>query len=290
VTGSAPGQSALPGMPRRLLTVTPSRVDSWLTCPRRYRFSYVDRPRPPRGPTFAHQTVGALAHGALLRYFGDLEPEDRRPERAADLVRESWPDTAASRGAGFRDAEQSRRWQETVAGWVRDYGASAPADLRPRALERVVAFTSPTARFEGRLDRVDQRDDAAVVVDYNTGRSTPTDAEARSSAALALYAVGVNRVLRLNCTRVELHHLPTGTVAAADHDSGSLQQHLDRLADAAADAEAATVAVAADAGLADSAFPARPGPLCGWCDYRAACPEGSAAAAPVEPWAGLADY
>ncbi|MBA2322872.1 MAG: recombinase RecB, partial [Pseudonocardiales bacterium] len=30
-------------MPRRLFKVTPSRLASWLDCPRRYRMTYLDR-------------------------------------------------------------------------------------------------------------------------------------------------------------------------------------------------------------------------------------------------------
>jgi putative RecB family exonuclease len=36
-------------------------------------------------------------------------------------------------------------------------------------------------------------------------------------------------------------------------------------------------------------FPPRPGPGCGWCDFRALCPEGSAAGPAHRPWDGLAD-
>jgi hypothetical protein len=39
----------------------------------------------------------------------------------------------------------------------------------------------------------------------------------------------------------------------------------------------------------DEVFPPRPGPACGWCDYRQLCPEGTAAAAARQPWDGLAD-
>jgi hypothetical protein len=38
--------------------------------------------------------------------------------------------------------------------------------------------------------------------------------------------------------------------------------------------------------LAD-AFPPRPGSWCGWCDYRACCPEGSAASEQRRPWDAL---
>jgi RecB family exonuclease len=286
-------QQQLDGMPRRLVTVTASRVDAWLSCPRRYRFTYVDRPRPPRGRTFAHQTLGAAVHEALLHYYGDHEPADRGPGLATELVQRAWPDAAASAAAGFRDAAQSRRWQEVAAGWVADYAAAAPAELRPRAVERVVSFTTSQARYEGRLDRLDLRGETAVVVDYKTGRRPPTEEDARVSSALALYAVGVERVLRLTVSRVELHHLPTATIVGVDLDLGVRQRHLDRMAAAAAEAEDAAARLSAAAGgeapdpaVADELFPARPGPLCGWCDYRAACRDGQAIAA-VQPWAGL---
>jgi hypothetical protein len=38
----------------------------------------------------------------------------------------------------------------------------------------------------------------------------------------------------------------------------------------------------------DAAFPARPGPLCSWCDFVSVCPQGRAAAPQrTLPWAGL---
>ena len=47
-----------------------------------------------------------------------------------------------------------------------------------------------------------------VVVDYKTGRHLLSTDDARSSLALALYALAAGRVLRRPCHRVELHHLP----------------------------------------------------------------------------------
>src|SRR3712207_7167102 len=72
------------------------------------------------------------------------------------------------------------------------------------------------------LFRSDQRGDELVVVDYKTGRSVSTDDEARGSPALAAYVLGVRRTLRRPCRRVELHHLPSGTVAALDRKSTRL--------------------------------------------------------------------
>ena len=67
-----------------------------------------------------------------------------------------------------------------------------------------------------------------MIVDYKTGRHAPTPADAAASPALALYALATARTLRRPCRRVELHHLPTGVVAAWRHDEASLAEHLDR--------------------------------------------------------------
>ncbi len=62
-------QLGFEGMPRRLYTCTPTRLSAWLDCPRRYRMSYLDRPSPPKGPPWAHNSVGASVHNALAGWW-----------------------------------------------------------------------------------------------------------------------------------------------------------------------------------------------------------------------------
>ncbi|MGI8901944.1 MAG: hypothetical protein ACR2HA_13665 [Nocardioides sp.] len=73
-----------------------------------------------------------------------------------------------------------------------------------------------------------------------------------------------------------------------DHTEESLGRHL-RRADSLA-AELGTVDTGYRHGMtdeqADDAFPARVGPLCGWCDYRAACGPGRSVPA-QRPWAAV---
>jgi hypothetical protein len=87
--------------------------------------------------------------------------------------------------------------------------------------------------------------------------------------------------------RVELHHLPTGTVAAADHTPASLERKVEEAESIAADAARADAAYRAGA-VGDADFPPTPSRLCSWCDFRRHCPQGQEAAPDVEPWAGLA--
>jgi putative RecB family exonuclease len=270
-------QGVLEGMPRRLYPCTPTRLLTWLDCPRRYRFSYLDRPAPPKGPPWAHTGLGTSVHTALASWWR-LPARERTADRGAQLVRQGWV------REGYRDDAQSEAVRERAAGWVRDYLADVDPRTEPIGVERTVSAPTPALVLSGRVDRIDERPDGSVVVvDYKTGRRPPADHDARASLALAVYAVAAARTLRRPCAVVELHHLPTGTVAAAAHEEASLARKVAEAESIAREARAADEAYAAGSAT-ERTFPVRPSGSCGWCDFRAACPEGRAAAPQRHPW------
>jgi putative RecB family exonuclease len=380
-------------MPRRLYSCTPTRLGNWLDCPRRYRMTYLDRPPPQKGPPWAHNSLGASVHNALAGWWR-LPRQERTVAAAGRLLRTGWL------GDGFASDAQSAEYRDYCQALVEGYVAGLDPDREPVGVERTVATRTERIAVSGRIDRLDDRPagatgfgvpgdadgdpgedgdtgaDAAgglVVVDYKTGRYVPDQDDARSSLALALYALAAERVMRRPCRRVELHHIPTGTVAAWEHTPESLARQLGRAEDIAAECAAADaryadtpraaaprvpaqraesaaggasaanardarapVGPAASGGGAEAAggeaarggaedgqaaraeaadgeaarggaasggdaeaargraaangdaFEPSPGPQCGWCDFRAHCPEGSAAAERRRPWDGLA--
>lgn len=277
--------TAVPPAPR-LLHATPARLDTWLECPRRYRFRYVDRPAPPRAGAWAHLSLGAAVHVALARWW-TLPVECRAPQAVAAVVDEVWtPD-------GFRDREQSDRWRARARTMVADYVEAETARRTgladPVRVEAAVALRcSPTVAVGGRPDRIDERPTGEgtelVVVDYKTGRRGVSGDDARASRTLAIYAAAAEATLRRPATRVELHHLPTGSVAVWRHDVVARDRQVARSIDVAEECRRVEAEVAAGT---SPPFEPRPGPLCAWCDYRAACPEGAAAVPAAAPWAGL---
>jgi len=264
--------------PLRLFTCSPTKLNTWVDCPRRFRFAYVDRPSPPKGPPWAHLSYGTSAHNAL-RSWWDLPVGTRTPAAAGELVREGWLTD------GYRDEDQSTKWRERAAEQVGHYASTLDATAEPVGVERTVGMRSEHLAFSGRVDRIDDRGDHLVVVDYKLGRSVPTDTDARSSMALALYAEATQRTMRRPCRRVELHHVPSGTVAAWEHDDDGVARQLARADAIGAEAQRATAA--GDNEDSDADFPPAPGPLCGWCDFRAVCDEGRAAGPARAAWEGL---
>lgn len=272
-------QLGFEGMPERLFVCTPSKLGTYTDCPRRYRYSYVDRPTPPKGPPWAHNSLGASVHTALRGWFA-LPPERRQREALPTLLKGTWV------REGYRDNEQERAAYRRALDWLDSYVAGLDPDAEPVGVERVVAAKTGVLAFNGRADRIDARGPELAIVDYKTGRMGLDADDARGSLALALYAFAAERVFRRPCKTVELHHLPSGTVAAHEHTDASLARQVGRAEDTARDIMAAEKAVAAGTDP-DEAFPTAPGPICGWCDFRRSCPAG-ADLPPKDQWAGLA--
>lgn len=310
-------QLELDGMPRRLYPVTPSRLRAWLDCPRRYRMTYLDRPSPSKGPPWAHNSFGASVHNALAGWWR-LPRDGRTPQAAGRLLESGWI------SEGYADGGQSVKYLAKARTMVERYVAGLDPQIEPVGVERVVATKTERIAVSGRIDRLDDRrlpprpDEGQavaggggerrelVVVDYKTGRSTLTVDDARSSLALALYALAAGRVLRRRCAKVELHHLPTEQIVGWEHTKESMDRHLQRAEDIAEECARADATfkageqsdrigeqlygperASARSGL-DEIFPPQPGVWCGWCDFRAHCPEGKQAGPPRLPWDGLA--
>jgi len=292
-------QDTLDGMPTRLFTCTPTKLVTWSDCPRRYRFTYLDR--KPKGAPWAHNSVGVSIHNALRDWFV-AEPERRTLDYAVERVEGGWVKE------GFRDAAQSQEWRSRAADMTVDYLRGQDIHDEPIGVERTVSTATHGMALSGRVDRIDLRDsddggEELVIVDYKTGRRPLDDNDARTSLALAIYVVAAAKTLRRRARRVELHHLPTKSVAAFEHSPESLERHLRRAQDISLEAAratdewkgrlSATAESAADGDVdaitaIDAVFPANPGTMCSWCDYRRWCPSGQDASEELQPWDGLA--
>ena len=207
----------VPWAVRTSVQCTPSRLTTWVDCPRHYRMKYLDRPRPSPGPPWAHNSLGASVHNALAGWWR-LASKARTPDAAGRLLDAGWLTD------GFRDERQSASWRERAREMVRRYTAALDPLREPIGVERTLGARTRRLALSGRVDRLDDRDGELVVVDYKTGRRPPTVDDARGSAALALYAVAAGATLRRPCHEVELHHVPTGEVVTPDiRDAERLQ-------------------------------------------------------------------
>lgn len=264
--------------------LSPTKAGTFQDCPRKYYLSYVARER--HGRSWAHLSYGNAVHGAL-RYWFDLPVHERTPDQAAALVADSWKDD------GFRDSEQAQRWRQRAVQIVGNYLAGLDPHFQPMSTERTLAFKTDTFSMQGRIDRLDEDATGVAVIDYKTGKNPPTIDEVRGSAALAMYAVMVEKALRRPCTEVALHHVPSGEQVSWQPTEDSLAQQVRRMESLAADISRAhdtwdSLGEPADQfDVLDGVFPATPSPLCGFCDFWDVCAAGQEHATRRESWEGL---
>ena len=128
-------QAQFPGMPTPLYAASASRLLAWLDCPRRYRFHYLDRPRPAPRPQRAHTSIGVAVHNALRDWW---DGSDRRPQAGARLVEAGWIEV------GFRDPIQSQAWLERTRAEVTAYLQGVDPTRPPLGVERIAAFKTDT--------------------------------------------------------------------------------------------------------------------------------------------------
>ena len=112
-------QLGLFASPRRLFTCTPSKLGSYEDCPRRYRYTYVDRPAPPKGPPWAHNSLGAFVHTALKNWYA--VPPDKR--HLPTLLKATWV------REGYRDPDQERAAYRRAIAWLESYVATLDPTL-----------------------------------------------------------------------------------------------------------------------------------------------------------------
>src|SRR5258708_4181534 len=167
-------------MPRRLYTCTPTRLTTWLDCPRRYRMTYLDRPPPGKGPPWAHNSRGASVHNALAGWWR-LPVRERTVSAAGELLERGWIEE------GFADSLQSSRYRSWARGMVEAYVTGLDPASEPVGVERTVATRTELIAVSGRSDRLDDRREPGgcsglVGVDYKTGRQVLTGDDARGGA------------------------------------------------------------------------------------------------------------
>lgn len=256
-----------------LETLSPSRAGDFKTCPQLFKFRAVDRLPEP---TTIYQARGTTAHLALQRLY-DLPAPERSPQRLYDLFRESWSELRGTEEYAelFESIDDERSWGlESMTLLANYFAIENPARVEP--LERELDMTESLGdmTIRGILDRIDETPDGDLVItDYKTGKAPPQRYALPAFFALKIYAMLIRR--QTGRTPVELRLLylngPTMySIAVTDRQLDAVERHVRALW------------TAIDRAISGDHFPARTGPLCGYCSFQDRCPAWSEAPA-AEP-------
>jgi DNA helicase-2/ATP-dependent DNA helicase PcrA len=238
-------------LPRRGdgLLLSASDIDTYRTCPLKYKFARVFR--IPSEPTL-NQRFGIFVHQVLERYH---QADVRNLDQLVGLMDAGW------RRGGFGTSEEERQLRGKADAALRRYHERfEQSDARPVWFERGFQFRMGRHTLRGRVDRVDELPDGGYeLIDYKTGRPK-TVAQLREDVQLSLYAVGAREAWDLEASRQSYLYV------LDDEKVPVPQEDIDR------DWIADTVAEVAE-GISSQGFEPTPSyAACSICDYRIVCP------------------
>jgi len=245
------------------LTLSHAQIDDWMTCPLKYQYAHVAHV-PLRGdPTFMYGN--AMHHAIKIWHQHRIKglPID------ADDVVAAFESAWSSEGFLTREHEE-RRLAEGRAALRRFVEREVASGVQPLAVETDFKFKVNGDVVIGRWDRIDERPQGIVLVDY---KSSDVDEEEKAEerakkslreGQLGLYALAYFESRRVKPASVELQFVDSGVTGAADVEDKHLERARERVSEAAA-------------GIRALHFPPRPDQRnCGYCAYRLFCPHSAA--------------
>ncbi len=250
-----------PGTPAAPRELSFSQLDSYLACPRQYRYRYMTGLPTPQHHAL---TYGSALHAAVAAYH--LSERRGRPLSEETLL-EAFAEHWQSEGFLSRAHEEARfaAGQAALRRFREDRLASGAPP--PVAVEASFSVTLGGDHLRGRYDRVDEGPDGAIITDYKSGDvpdGRRARQRARDSLQLALYALAHQAETGALPALVQLHFLTSNTIGAVAPDPVRLERARARLTSAAA-------------GIRYGEFEPAPDPVtCGGCPFREICPASAA--------------
>jgi len=243
-------------------TLSPSRIDSFLSCPLAFRFSSIQNlPDPPSRAS----VLGRHVHRILELFFAHT-PADRTPAALRDSV-------SAATGELTDDTEfqylafdsDTRSAFDTEAATLAEAAMAQadPTQIDVVALEKWVEADLGPVTLRGIIDRLERVGDDLVVSDYKTGRAPRAGFEQSALSGVRFYALLCEEALGERPAAVQLLYVRTGDVISVAPTEANRKMMLNRV-------KAVHTAIARACESGD--FPARSSALCSFCAYKPWCP------------------
>jgi len=245
------------------MSLSPSRVSSFTSCPLQFRFSSIEKlPEPPGVAT----TKGTIVHRALELLFVRPAAERTPDALATDMATaldeyRSHPDYVGLRLEGA-DVD---KFDRDCHGLIDKYFAMEdPTTVREIGLELWMEAPVGDLTLRGIIDRLElDADGELVVTDYKTGRAPSGNFEQKSLAGVHFYSFLCEAVFGKRPAKVRLMYLASGETIETVPSAQSVKFITTR-----------TTAVwsAVERACTTGDFRPRQSKLCDWCSFQRWCP------------------
>ncbi|OGI25495.1 MAG: hypothetical protein A3J76_03560 [Candidatus Moranbacteria bacterium RBG_13_45_13] len=248
-----------------------SAIDTFLTCPLKYKYQAIDRIKTPKSK---EQFFGTLLHHTLklVHTPGILSPT---LEQALDFYSKNWNAEVFS-----DETEERAAFAQGVAMLQDYYKKNDPAkanivDLESRFQVEIGqdpvkseksdhGASSDTHIVSGIVDRIDKTEDGFEIIDYKTTRKLPSQEKVDNDLQLTIYLAGFlkrypKEIDNLKNIKVSLYYLKHGVKLTSERNREQIKQSEQLIVDLIGEIE-------------KSSFEPRISGLCDWCGYQNICP------------------
>lgn len=243
-------------------SLSPSRVESFTSCPLAFRFTSIERLAEP--PT-VHTTRGSLVHRALQIAFGAPAGSRSRAvfEAATERAIEEFRQLPDVTGLGLDEAGLVALAASCRSLVGRYLTMEDPDAVTAIGLELWLSAQVGDLTLRGIIDRLELRDGDLVVTDYKTGRPPSTGWEQSRLSGVHFYALLCEQVFGRLPAAVRLLYLSTGEVIEATPSERSARFVTTRTA---------AVWKAVERACVTGDFQPRPSGRCSFCSFQRWCP------------------
>ncbi|MFB0564884.1 MAG: ATP-dependent helicase [Candidatus Aminicenantaceae bacterium] len=238
------------------LTLSFFQVDDYTTCPLKYKYRHI-----LKIPVLPHHNLvyGRVLHNAVHFYLKKRVAEKRITE---DELLNEYKNLWINEGYLSREHEEMRKkaGERTLRLF---YHRQEEAGYIPRFIEKSFKWQLDSVKFIGRWDRIDSRDEGAVIVDFKATEvrdQNEADKKTKDSLQMDLYALSFTRTQDEGLAETQLYFLESDIIGHAQKGEREFERAVEKIK-------------ATEEGIRSQDFRAKPDwHNCSHCEFKTICP------------------
>ncbi|MBE3583935.1 MAG: PD-(D/E)XK nuclease family protein [Limnochordaceae bacterium] len=239
---------------------SPSRLKTYETCPRKYRFIYIDNLGPQFEKPRPELYLGNQIHAAL-RHFFETAPQERTLDLLHHLFRRAWASDGKRRET-FADAAAEIPYGKRGLALLEQFFNQQDTRVIPYKLEEWVECpVDEKNALLGKIDRVDREPDGSLhLIDYKTGKAPSSLAYVQHDLQLPVYWLMAEATFGQPVSRISYLYLDRPQPITLQFGQAEIEAVRER------------VRKLIQAIESDQQFLPVSNPLCRYCDFQSICP------------------
>jgi putative RecB family exonuclease len=166
-------------------TFSPTKLTTYLACPLKYRWTYVDARGKWHLRAKSYYSFGLTLHRVLERFHSEQQPMLEPKEALLSAYEESWLDAGFSSADEMADAYGEGK--AILEQYAEEYAAAARG-ANTLFVEKNLRWDMGEFILCGRADRIDEHPDGSLeIIDYKSGRRATTTEDVASDLAMSCY-------------------------------------------------------------------------------------------------------